>query len=466
MTKSLLWNTDGYKPSHIFQYPPDMVGYYGYMEARSSKVFEEHVVFGLQIAILREIVDKVPTVREILEAATKFKKIGASFNTEAWLKLVQKYPNHFPIEIQALPEGTVIPVGTPYMILKSTDPEFAWLPGYLESIFVRNWYPSTVATLSYHVKKMLREYMIRDGSDMSTLPFKLHDFGGRGVSSYESGAIGGAAHLLNFMGSDTFVASEVIEDIYLEDSSNFIRTIAAAEHSTITSWGRENEIQAYRNMLQKFPNSIFAVVIDSYDVFNAAEKIWGEELKTEVLNSNSWVVLRPDSGEPVVVLQKLLNILSTKFGYTTNSKGFKKINNVSIIQGDGVNYDSIRSILEMLHLEGFSVDNICFGMGGALLQKVDRDTLGFALKMSSITRSGGVAHPVYKDPVTDIGKKSKFGELTVRSDGNGGFLTLCNGKELEPTNLSRAMNIIYKNGVVQLENFSSIKQRLGNHFLR
>jgi nicotinamide phosphoribosyltransferase len=171
-------------------------------------------------------------------------------------------------------------------------------------------------------------------------------------------------------------------------------------------------------MLTQFakPGAIVAVVSDSYDIFNAASKLWGEELKQKVVDSGATVVIRPDSGDPDIVCRKLVAILGEKFGYTTNAKGYKVLNNVRLIQGDGVNEHTIRMILGGFQAYGWSADNIAFGMGGALLQQVDRDTQKFAMKCSSITVNGE-DREVFKDPITDEVKKSKKGRVQLWNSG-------------------------------------------------
>jgi nicotinamide phosphoribosyltransferase len=237
------------------------------------------------------------------------------------------------------------------------------------------------------------------------------------VSSLETSGIGSAAHLVNFMGTDTITGVLFAREYYNAGIAGF--SIPASEHSTITSWGREGEVDAYRNMLNNFatPGSILAVVSDSYDIYNAAENLWGGELRQQVIDSGATVVIRPDSGDPVEVNRKLIEILGSKFGYTKNNKGFKVLNNVRLIQGDGVNELTIRSILGGFTAMGWSADNIAFGMGGALCQVVDRDTQRFAQKASAACIDGKWVN-VQKDPATDPGKKSKAGRVTLyKSDG-------------------------------------------------
>jgi nicotinamide phosphoribosyltransferase len=289
-----------------------------------------------------------------------------------------------------------------------------------------------VATQSWTIKKVIADYLEKTG-DPAGIDFKLHDFGARGVSSLESAGIGGAAHLVNFMGSDTVTGLLYAAEYYNGGIAGF--SIPAAEHSTITSWGRSGEVDAYRNMLTQFakPGAILAVVSDSYDVFNAAANLWGEELKAEIVASGATLVIRPDSGDPVEVNVKLIEILGAKFGYTTNAKGFKVLNTVRLIQGDGVNELSIRSILGAFMAMGWSADNIAFGMGGALLQQIDRDTQRFAMKCSAMsttqlvvdgdqgTRFEETWFDVQKDPITDSGKKSKAGRVKLWTNSGGEF---------------------------------------------
>lgn len=241
--------------------------------------------------------------------------------------------------------------------------------------------------------------------------FKLHDFGSRGASSSETASIGGAAHLINFMGSDNVEALRYLRKYYGIDCAGY--SIPAAEHSTICSWGKENEVKAFENMINLFggQGKIFACVSDSYDIYNACENLWGDALKDKVINNGGTLVVRPDSGDPVEVTLKVIEILGNKFGYEVNKKGYKMLPPfIRIIQGDGVNPKSIKEILENFKQNGWSADNIAFGMGGALLQKLDRDTLSFAMK-TTYAVVNGFPIDVFKDPITDKGKKSKKGKI-------------------------------------------------------
>jgi nicotinamide phosphoribosyltransferase len=418
LAKNILLNTDSYKVSMFKQYPAGTTGVYSYIESRGGR-YDETLMFGLQ-AFIKEYLCVPITQADIDVADEILTAHGEPFNREGWQYILDKHQGFLPLVIRAVPEGTVVPVSNVLATVENTDPECFWLTTYLETALLRAvWYGTTVATQSYTIKKVILDYLEKTG-DPSAIDFKLHDFGARGVSSMESAGLGGAAHLVNFMGTDTITGILYAREYYGAGIAGF--SIPAAEHSTITSWGRDNEVKAYENMLTQFarPGSIVAVVSDSYDVYNAASKLWGEQLREQVVASGATVVIRPDSGDPVEVNRKLIEILGAKFGYTTNAKGFKVLNNVRLIQGDGVNEMSIRTILGTFMALGWSADNIAFGMGGALLQQVDRDTQRFAMKCSSI-KVDGIWINVQKDPVTDSGKKSKAGRVTLWTNSGGEF---------------------------------------------
>ena len=414
LAKNIILNTDSYKVSMFKQYPVGTTGVYSYIESRGG-VYDETVFFGLQAFIKEYLLDPI-TQADIDIAEEILLAHGEPFNRSGWEYILNKYNGYLPVVIKGVPEGTVVPVKNVLATIENLDPESFWLTTYLETALLRAvWYPTTVATQSKSIKKVILDYLEKTG-DPSTINFKLHDFGARGVSSMESAGIGGAAHLVNFMGTDTITGILYAREYYNAGIAGF--SIPAAEHSTITSWGRDNEVEAYRNMLNQFakPTSILAVVSDSYDVFNAASKLWGEELRQQVIDSGATVVIRPDSGDPLTICRQLIRILGDKFGYTTNAKGFKVLNNVRLIQGDGVNEHTIRMILGDFMVYGWSADNIAFGMGGALLQQLDRDTQKFAMKCSS-AKVNGQWIDVQKDPITDAGKKSKAGRVQLWESG-------------------------------------------------
>jgi len=427
---NIILNTDSYKASHWLQYPAGTSNIFSYIESRGG-VYDKTVFFGLQI-FLRDVLSNPFTMYDIDEAETFWKAHGEPFNREGWERMLEKYNGFLPISIKAVPEGTVVPNRNVLVTVEATDPEFFWVVSYIETALLRAvWYPTTVATNSWSIKQVIKAALEETG-DVGGLSFKLHDFGARGVSSFESAGIGGAAHLVNFMGSDTVTGILYAMRYYKSGVIGF--SIPAAEHSTTTIRGPEKEKETFEMMIDKFggEGKLVAVVSDAYDIYNAVGNIWGKELKQKVLDMGGTVVIRPDSGDPATVVLKTVQLLDENFGSTVNDKGYKVLNPaVRVIQGDGINETSITEILATLKEAGYSADNVGFGMGGALLQIVNRDTNKFACKASaaqlrkvSAAEVDGEWIDVFKDPITDPGKTSKKGRLRLVRMMDGSYETI------------------------------------------
>jgi nicotinamide phosphoribosyltransferase len=421
-SSNLILNADSYKSSHYLQYPPNAETTSFYVEARVGNAddpFPNSLFFGLQ-AFLKDYLAKPISADDIDEAREVLTAHGLPFNIEGWRTILNKHGGFLPLDIQALPEGSVVPRGTALVQIHNTDPSLPWLPSYIETALLRAiWYPTTVATYSWACKQVIADALEKSAdAALALLPFKLHDFGARGVSSQESAGIGGLAHLVNFSGTDTVAALVAGRRWYGASMAGF--SIPAAEHSTITSWGRENERKAYENMLDRFgAGPLLSIVSDSYDLNNAVSTIFGEELRDKILAMNATLVVRPDSGDPRTIVLETVKRLIDAFGATRNGKGYWVLNpKIRLIQGDGVRLQTIKDILGTLIENEISAENVTFGMGGALLQMQNRDTLRFAMKANAIkTRRGW--RDVYKAPATDPSKSSRAGRLAVVRVGHG-----------------------------------------------
>ena len=440
-------STDSYKLTHWWQYPPNTRYIYSYVCSRGG-FFDHSEMAGLQYIVKSNFAGKVFTMEDVEEAqkfaAQHFGNNPKCFNYEGWKSLYAKHGGILPLRIKAIKEGSVTSAQNAIVTIENTDPEFYWLTNWAETVLLQIWYPVTVATLSRAIKQVIGEALVRTG-DPSLLPYKLHDFGFRGVSSRESAAIGGAAHLFNFVGTDNLAAIELLQQYYGADMPGV--SIPASEHSTITAWGREHEADAYENILDNAPEGIVACVSDSYDIYNAVRNLWGGKLHDKVMQRKGVLVIRPDSGEAVTVLEQLFNIAGEKFGFEVNRKGWKVIApQVRFIQGDGVNYHTIQNMISQLTRRGWSMDNWSFGMGGALLQQLNRDTLRFALKCSAIDINGQW-HDVYKQPVTDPGKDSRAGRFVLLKEGNE-FVTV--KQEVDRTIVGEdQLEIVLEDGVLR-----------------
>lgn len=457
MTKtSIITNTDSYKVSHFKQYPPGTRFVSSYIESRGGD-YDFTLFFGLQ-PVLAELAKPI-TAEQIDHAERRLTTMGYEFNRKGWEHILNKHGGKLPISIQAVKEGTVLPTHNVLVQVVNTDPEVPWLTSYVETMLLRGiWYPTTVATRSKYIKNLIKSYLDStcDTPD-AEISFKLHDFGARGVSSRESAAIGGAAHLVNFMGSDTVEALDFIEDNYGEPMAGF--SIPAAEHSTITSWGREGEFTAYKNMVDQFAGEgkLYAVVSDSYDIMKAINNIWGGGLKNYVIAKGGRLVVRPDSGDPRVVPVECVEALGATYGFEVNNKGYKVLHpSVRVIQGDGINEKTIAHILYTLQRKGWSAENIAFGMGGELLQTENRDTLKFAMKASA-AMVGQEWRDVFKDPITDTGKRSKKGVLAL-TNMNGEFKTVRASDDPEVAE-HNVLETVFRNGeILRYQSFASVRE--------
>lgn len=409
---NLILATDSYKHSHFLQYPPEARIISAYAEARHNGFSKEVLFLGLQPYLI-DLLGKPITGADVDEAEAICAAHGVPFNRAGWDAIVADHGGFLPIAIKALPEGMIVPTGVPLLQVENTDPRMPWLPTFIETALLRAiWYPTTVATLSWKCKAIIRAGLEKTSEDPEgQLPFKLHDFGARGVSSGESAALGGMAHLVNFMGSDTMEGLMAARRYYGADMPGF--SIPAAEHSTMTSWGRTREQAAYANMLDAF-DGLVAVVSDSYDLDAAVAEIWGGALREKVLARKGTLVVRPDSGDPIETPLRTVQALWDRFGGAVNAKGYRVLDpHIRVIQGDGMNIESIARLVDRMIEAGFAIDNIAFGMGGGLLQQVNRDTLRFAMKANAMRDDAGVWRDVAKAPATDPTKGSKAGRQAV-----------------------------------------------------
>lgn len=477
---NIILATDSYKQTHWKMYPP----YLGrvehprggrltsYMEARSSGLFPEVVFMGLQYVIRKRLLGQVVTTEKIGAARRLMKKqFGADhFNLGGWEHVLQDHGGRLPVLIRAVPEGTAVPVRNVMMTAQNTCPRCAWVVNHLETLLVELWYMCTVATASAAMKEILREALQKSADTLDKLPFMLHDFGYRGSTSVESAATGGAAHLINFLGTDTIAAMEMLEAYYPdpEGPENMITglSVPAAEHSTIMAWGQgqEAETNAYRHILQAFPSGPVSVVSDTNDVYHACGKIWGGSLYNHVWsgrNTGRVLVVRPDSGNPLRVLPECLRLLEENFGSRLNSRGYKLLPDyIRVIQGDGITLPSLRSICTAVMEAGWSVENLVFGSGGGLLQKWDRDDTGTSFKASAMMeeRDSGWT-PIAKNPLTDPGKASKGGYLYLKKDPEGKYRTVSSEQEGPEGDL---LEPVFRDGeLLRTETTSGIRARRG-----
>lgn len=449
--KNILLYSDSYKFGHSVQYKKNTTKIYSYLESRGGE-FSSTVFFGLQYLLKNYLAGRVVTEERIKEAKDYCNKhLGLGlFNESGWRYILEKYDGCLPVKISSVDEGSVVPNHNVLMTVENTDPNCYWLTNYLETLLVQIWYPCTTSTISREMKKIINAALVKSG-DPSLIDFKLHDFGCRGVSSMESAALGGCAHLVNFKGTDTVPALIMAREFYGCDMAGY--SIPASEHSTITSWGEAGEVDAFRNMLTQFPTGPVACVSDSWDIYRACRTLWGVKLHDEIMARQGTLVIRPDSGDPCKVVPDILDILGSRFPVITNDKGYKVLDDhVRVIQGDGITRHSLGNILNSVMERGWSADNVAFGSGGGLLQSCNRDTQNFTFKCSSAVINGNKVD-VFKRPATASWKNSKKGRLALIKDnefalGTGSpYLTISENSSLFK-DYDNKLNCVFENGKI------------------
>ena len=424
---SSLDKSDSYKDSHDAMMPDGVTESGLYYEARGGEM-DFSCLYGLQYTMIAHMEGEFVTQKMLDEQVNDVipEHMGKTFpyNKRMWQHIIDKYQGRLPVEIRAVEEGLPIPTGNALFTIRNLGGEITKsLPGWLEGLLEQTWYGSGVFSRSRTVKLIIKEYLdlTADKDETGNYPsldYQLQDFGFRGATSIESAGIGGSAHLFNFRGTDTKLGMSLLHDYYKAPRVTG-KSVGASEHSVMTIRGRNGESIAVGAILDKFPDQIVSIVGDSYDIYNFTDNIIGKEYHSKIQNRIGKVVVRPDSGNPSIIVPRLLESLGAAFGFTMNSKGYKVlVPTVGLLWGDGMNMFSIRSLLKAVMDAGWSAENIVVGMGSGLLQKIDRDTQKVAIKMCYAIINGELVE-VYKEPITDPGKTSKKGKLaTVYINGN------------------------------------------------
>lgn len=463
---------DVYKMGHMEQYKPGVTKVFSYLMARSDKYYDKTVFFGLQY-YLREFLSvrlEPWMADEFLEVRENILGFPASTDMETKIRSLCNL-GVWPIEIRSVEEGSVVPVRNVLLTIENTRSEFYWTVGFIESLILKIWYSTTVASTSYRYRVKLEEFMNKSSDlDHNFTKFMVHDFGYRGDHSEDAAAISGAAHLTSFIGSDDVPAFNFARKYYSADPEGLMASVPASEHSVMCSFGREDEIAGFRHMLNTYPNSIVSIVSDTYSIWDVLTK-HAVELKEEILArpDGAKVVFRPDSGDPKKILcgdpnseineefLGVIRLLDIVFGHTINSKGYKVLNSkVGVLYGDGMYFERWVDICEALMSMRYSVENLIIGVGG-ILRNHSRDTFGFALKATYV-EYGGHGHNIMKDPVTDHGKKSHTGLVGLFKDENGEYYTK---DQLTREEYAKSLlRLSFKNGVASQDFFKTIRDRV------
>jgi nicotinamide phosphoribosyltransferase len=479
---------DFYKADHRRQYPEDTELVYSNFTPRSSRVdgVNHMVFFGLQYFLLEyltrwfnesffdqsqiEFEESLEYHQNLMETS-----LGMKFSVGHIRELYDL--GYLPLHIKALPEGTRVPMGTPAMVMWNTDKRFYWLVNYMETLFSSQiWQPCTSATTADLFKQRFVEFGEATGADPalvdtqgidlpSLVDIQGHDFSFRGMAGVEAAALSGAAHLLSFRGTDTVPAIVALDKYYHDENNSFIGgSVPATEHSVMSAGGMDNELGTLDRLLDLYPTGVLSVVSDTWDLFKLVSE-YLPQLKDKILARDGLLVVRPDSGVPNLILngdphskcelerKGVVHLLDDTFGHTLNTKGFKVLNRVGTIYGDGIDRMMQFKILNGLQMNGYVSTTAVLGLGSFTYQYVTRDTFGTVCK-ATYCEIKGEGTPIFKSPKTGGWKKSHKGLLRVNDD-------LTCTQDVSWGQEGGLLETVFRNGeLTKHQSYAEIRQRL------
>lgn len=480
---------DFYKISHREQYPPGTEQVYSTWIPRESRVegVNQVVVFGIQSFIQTFLLDYFNEHffnREWIDIVHEYRRVlqnTLGIESPETLHLLELHQlGYLPLRIKALPEGTLCPLRVPMATVENTDPRFFWLTNFIETLWSTEvWLPSTSATTAHQYRTLLDRYALETTGSTEGVDFQAHDFSMRGMSSLQSAAKSGAAHLLSFLGTDSIPAISYLEKYYGADITKEMvgTSIPATEHSVACSYGDESEREYFRRMIQDvYPSGLVSVVSDTWDLWNVLTETL-PSLRDEILGRDGKLVIRPDSGNPVDIVcgtreyrsqltdpvaKGVVELLWDTFGGSINEQGYRVLDpHIGCIYGDGISPERAEAICERLKRKGFASTNIVFGVGSYTYQRVTRDTYGFAMK-STWVKINGEEKQIFKDPATDTGhvKRSLKGRVAVVGLG-AGLVAFDGLSEAEEARIQSELRTVFEDGVVyNTQSLSDIRGRL------
>ncbi len=429
---------DGYKVGHYKQYPAGTSKVFSNLTARSSRIpgVDKSVFFGLQYFVKEYLINQWSNNffnKPLKSVVDEYKNTIDSYLGEGAVTYGHIEKLHglgaLPLEIWALKEGSLVDIRVPSMIMLNTIDEYYWITNYLETILSCTvWSACNSATIASLFKAVLNKYADETVGNREHVQWQAHDFSMRGMSSFESACISGAAHLLSFKGSDTVPAIPFLKKYYRAKESKLIAaSVAATEHAVMSAGTKTKEFETYKRLINEvYPKGIVSIVSDTYDYWNVLVN-YLPKLKEDILKRPGKVVIRPDSGDPVKIIcgdpaapegspqrKGSVELLYEVFGGTKTRKGYKQLDeHIGLIYGDSITIERAKEICEKLKAKRFASNNIVFGVGSYTYQYNTRDTLGFAIK-ATYCEINGSPRNIFKDPATDDGtKKSAVGMVAT-----------------------------------------------------
>lgn len=282
--------------------------------------------------------------------------LGEGFVTTDHLKGLHDL-GYLPLEVKALPEGSLVPIKVPVFTIRNTVKGYGWLVGVMEdALSNENWKAITTATTAFQYLRLLTKFAQETG-DEDFVRWQAHDFSFRGMSGLHDGCRSGGGHLLSFQGSDTVGAYDYLEDYYGASSTFLGGGIPASEHLVMCLGGKDNELETIRRLITKvYPNGMVGIVSDTWSYWNVINNFL-PILKNEILArgpdafGNSKVVFRPDSGNPV-------NIIAGYNVVPGGSDSLQEAEETLALQPFGLAYDEFGDFYDAVEIKGLGVHEI------------------------------------------------------------------------------------------------------------
>lgn len=436
---------DFYKAVHAEMLPKGITKSVSYFTPRMSRVkrWDKVVMFGLQGFIKTYLIDYFNHEffnAPLDEVLYEYRRImDATLGKDAYkidkIEALHRL-GYLPIEIIALPEGTLVPMHVPMFGITNTHSDFAWLPQSLESLISAElWHPMLAATVGYTYRGIVNKYYDLTCDDNIPRARALGAFDFRGEECLQSAEKAGAGWCLSFLNTATVPTIPYLEKNYNCDCTKEPVAFGSpsTEHSVMCSNYAVDgdEITLLRRLLTEiYPNTSFSAVLDSYDYWNIIDNII-PKLKKEILEHNGCMLMRGDSGDCVEVVTKTVFKLWDIFGGTVNSKGYKVLDpHVKAIYGDSITVQRCEQIYKILAENGFACSNVALGVGSfsfqcieedGILKPFTRDTFSSCIK-ATYCEIDGKPTPIFKNPKDGGFKKSQKGccsvYLTDKDDGS------------------------------------------------
>lgn len=477
---------DFYKTSHYNQYPKDTEFLYSTLVPRSNKYLpavDRVVSINITGFLKKYFVNYFNkffferSEDEVVKEYSDFiKRTLGIDDTGDHIRKLHKLA-YLPIRVKAIPEGRSSAIGVPNLTIENTHKEFAWLTNYLETLLSCSlWQPITSASIARQYRLLGEKYAAKTCDNNFHVSFQFHDFSVRGMSSLESAQTSGLGHLIYFDGTDNIPAITYADKYYSGKSAKDWNptSIPATEHSVMCAniakqqaegKGRD-ETETYRKLITEiYPSGFVSIVSDTYDFWHNVGIVI-PSLKDEIMTRNGRVVIRPDSGDPVQIIcgipdssvstaeeKGLIQVLWETFGGTINEKGYKVLDpHIGAIYGDSITLERAEQIFAGLEAKGFASSNVVLGIGSYTYQYHTRDSLGFAVKATSVIQNG-VEYPIQKDPKTDPGKKSFCGRVKVVND------KCIDNMSSKGDYSDDELEVVFENGIVSHVDIGTIRKR-------